>query len=340
MTNFMKSFVTKSSVPLINPLVGFKRVCTGAALFVFALALAVPRGASSSSSSPASPQAGGAKAVAFKGVSFYHDGALASNVKAEILPGGECGKPGDVMPANAAFTFEGYPKPHATPFMSAPELHVFPVEEYRRALAACEKEMARDTTPPVSHYVSDFDAQVRTLRALLAERPASARALASLLRRPARGRDYLRGRMPFVPMYDMGEAVRARVSYLDFRNGAGVAFVATYTIEDTLVTNQALAYVFQGLTADGRYYVSAAFPVAAPFLPADYSDEEAARHGLKLPDFSPAAQRKYKNYLAATARKLEALAPDRYRPRLRPLDDLLRSLHVNHDLLKSSVSKS
>ncbi len=145
--------------------------------------------------------------------------------------------------------------------------------------------------------------------------------------------------MPFVPMYDAGEALRAKVSYLDFRNGAGVAFVAQYTIEDTLISNQALAYVFQGLTADGAYYISAAFPVAAPFLPADYTDEEAARHGLRFlgGNPSPAFRRKYKNYLAATARRLEALAPDQYRPRLRLLDELVRSLHINQELLKSSV---
>lgn len=328
--NFMLKLLMTSTVPLID----LKRAACRVAVAVFALALLVPPGASTLR---AARQAGGAKAVAFKGVSFYYDGALASNVKAVVAPGGECGKPGDVMPAHVAFTLEGYPKPHALPFMSPPEIQVFPIADYRRALAACEKELAADSTPPVSTYVSDFDAQVRTLKALVAARPAPPRALTATLNRRDRGREYLRGRMPFVPMYDVGEALRAKVSYLDFRNGAGVAFVTQFTMEDTLISNQALAYVFQGITADGEYYVSAAFPVAAPFLPADYTDEEAARHGLKLADFSPAARRKYKAYLAATARKLEALAPDKYRPALGPLDNLVRSLHVNHDLLKSSV---
>jgi hypothetical protein len=141
-------------------------------------------------------------------------------------------------------------------------------------------------------------------------------------------------------MHDAGEAVRAKVGYLDFRNGAGVAFVTQYTFEDTLISNQALAYVFQGLTSDGEYYVSAAFPVAAPFLPPDYSDDEAARHGLRFLGGrpTPAFRRKYKAYLAATTRRLEALAPGQYRPALAPLDALLRSLHVNHDLLKSSFN--
>ena len=330
-SNMMKLSMT-STVPLID----LKRAARGVAVTLLALTLPVLPGAATTTSR-AARQAGGAKAVAFKGVGFYYDRALASDVKAEIAPGGGCGKPGDVVPVRAAFTLEGYPKPHAAPFMTPPEIQVFPVAEYRRALAACDKEMAALSNPSVSYYARDFDEQVGTLKRLVAARPAPPRLAAFLTR--GRGQSAWKGRIPFLPMYDVSEAVRAKVSYLDFRNGKGVAFVAQYTIEDTLISNQALAYVFQGLTDDGEYYVSAAFPLAAPFLPPDYGDEEAARHGLRFlgGDPSPAFRRKYQNYLAATARRLEALAPDQYRPHLRLLDELVRSLHVNQELLKSSV---
>lgn len=280
------------------------------------------------------------KSASHAGVSFTYDASLASDVKAEVARPEGCGKPGDVLPTHVAFTLAGYPKPHESPFMQPPEIRVFPVAEYRRALAACEKEMAATiigSSPPLS-YVSDFDDEVRTLKALSAARPGP-RALGAWLRKKSRGREYLRGRMPLVPMYDVGEALRAKVSYVDFRGGSGVAFVTQYTIEDTLVSNQALAYVFQGLTRDGQYYVSAAFPVAAPFLPSDYTEREAARLGLNQAVLSDTKlERRYKNYLARTARRLEALPPGDYRPGLGLLNDLLRSLDVNPAALKTHVN--
>lgn len=309
------------------------RRTTTVPLLAAALACAALAGARAAAPAPAQ------RAAAHGGVSFTYDAALASDARGEVGAAGVCGKPGDVMPAHVAFTLAGYPKPHPSPFMRPPEIQVFPVAEYRRALAACEKEMAASiirSSAPLS-YVSDFDDQVRTLKALNAARPAP-RALRAWLRRH-RGRDFLKSSLPFVPMYDVHEALRAKVSYLDFRGGRGVAFVAQYMMEDTLVSNQALAYVFQGLTDDGEYYVSAAFPVAAPFLPADYSEEEAARRGLNQTVLvGTRLERRYRNYLAATARRLEALAPGSYRPGLDGLDGLIRSLAVDRAALKSSLS--
>lgn len=280
---------------------------------------------------------GGAQTASHAGLSFSYDAALASRVRGEVAAGGQCGKPGDVLPAHLAFTLEGYPKPHPAPFMRPPEIQVFPVAAYRRALAACEKEVARSiiqSSAPLS-YVSDFDDNVRTLKALNAERPAP-RALRAWLK-ARRGRDILKDELPFVPMYDVGEALRAKVAYLDFGGGRGVRFLAQYNMEDTLVSNQALTYVFQGITDDGAYYVSAAFPVAAPFLPAEYSEEEARRRGVESPAMPGPALRRYRKYLAENARLLEALAPGKYRPGLGPLDDLVRSLAVDRAALRASL---
>lgn len=296
---------------------------------------AQPRG-----SAPARARADG-KSASHAGVSFTYDASLASAVKAEVARSVDCGKPGDVLPTHVAFTLAGYPKPHESPFMQPPEIQIFPVAEYRRALAACEKQMAAtiiSSSTPLS-YVSDFDDEVRTLKALNATRPGP-RALDAWLRRKSRGRKYLRGRMPLVPMYDVGEALRSKVSYIDFRNGSGVAFVTQYTIEDTLVSNQALAYVFQGLTRDGQYYVSAAFPIAAPFLPSDYTEEEAKRLGLNQTVLTGTKlERRYKDYLARTARRLDTLPPGDYRPGLGLLNDLLRSLDVDPAAVKSYLSQ-
>ncbi|HEX5708750.1 MAG TPA: hypothetical protein VFX96_15735, partial [Pyrinomonadaceae bacterium] len=100
--------------------------------------------------------------------------------------------------------------------------------------------------------------------------------------------------------------------------------------EPSLITNQALTYVFEGITDDGRYYVSATFPLVAPILPADFSPEEAAKRGFdpafRLPD--RAAERKYADYFKRTARELEQLPPDKFQPDLARLNNLLSSLNI------------
>jgi hypothetical protein len=93
------------------------------------------------------------------------------------------------------------------------------------------------------------------------------------------------------------------------------------------------------LTRDGQYYVSAAFPIAAPFLPSEYTQAEAARLGLNQTVLTGTKlERRYKNYLASTTRKLDALPPGDYRPGLGPLNDLLRSLDVDPAAVKAHVN--
>ena len=234
-SNMMKLSMT-STVSLI----GLKRAALGVAVTLLALTLPVPPGAATTSR--AARQAGGAKAVAFKGVGFYYDGALANGVKQEIAPGGECGKPGALMPVHVDFTLEGYPKPHAMPFMSPPEIQIFPVAAYRRALAACEREMAAVTQPPVSHYVSDFDDQVRTLKKLIAARPPAPRALAAASVRPRpRARLPTAGPPSTHAVTRVRSFWRAKVPHLDFRARARASpSLAQYTIEDTLISNRGL----------------------------------------------------------------------------------------------------
>jgi len=54
----------------------------------------------------------------------------------------------------------------------------------------------------------------------------------------------------------------ANIAYVNFQNGSGVRFVTVYAIQDAVpVSNEHLAYVFQGFTDDGRYYVSAGFHI-------------------------------------------------------------------------------
>jgi hypothetical protein len=83
-------------------------------------------------------------------------------------------------------------------------------------------------------------------------------------------------------------------------------------------------YDFQGLTADGNYYISATFPVNTPVLP----DEFEGLAGEAYDEF--VAQ--YDEYIASVTADLDALALSEFDPDLTLLDELIRSLVVESPL--------
>ncbi len=269
----------------------------------------------------------------YKGISFEYNTALAREIQAKVVVQSLDGKPGDVEPRHVALNLIGYQMPHPSPFMGAPTVRVFPIDSYRSLIVAYSQEMAKSTIPP-ANYVPDFEDQINTLKTLLAKRPSS-ETIDIIL---TQGRsDYYRGRLPLLPMYDLCEPFRSHFQYLNFKNGSGVAFITQYTMESTLIVNQALSFNFQGMTADGKYYVTAQFPIAAPFLPNDFSEELAAKEGLNYDKgmFNDSFRKGYKSYIDRTAARIEALPGDEFRPALPMMVHLLESLQIEADLFKS-----
>jgi hypothetical protein len=60
--------------------------------------------------------------------------------------------------------------------------------------------------------------------------------------------------------------LKARQAYLDFTNGLGVRGLVQYMQDLFFFTNNGLLYEYNGLTQDGRYFVSVRYPVSVPFL--------------------------------------------------------------------------
>ena len=113
----------------------------------------------------------------------------------------------------------------------------------------------------------------------------------------------------------------ANIATVDFQNGSGVRFVTVYAIQDAVpVSNENLAYVFQGFTDDERYYVTAGFHITHLDL------EEFV---LEIPqevyaDTSGEALRQYfEDYEA-----LLNAAEGRYQPLLSRFDEILSSLRI------------
>ena len=68
-------------------------------------------------------------------------------------------------------------------------------------------------------------------------------------------------------LYNAGQLYQSNVEYLDFQNGRGARWLAQYGQAYYSVGWPHLFYTYQGLTNDGKYYISIIFPVNHPNLP-------------------------------------------------------------------------
>lgn len=252
------------------------------------------------------------RTVKHDGVSLTFDTALAPEVRAATAPASplqeESDKPDGVWPAHTLFTLHKTPGEAFEPDKYYPSVRACPVDDYRRAFSVSR------------HYVGLMDDALGELRALLRKRSRS-----------------LARKVPTLPFPDATDAFHAHVRYLRFARGSGVAYLTQSQQEPSLINNEQMSYEFRGLTDDGRYYVYASFPVAAPFLPADH-DSSMTHDGYTLRQFirdygkrneNARNARAYDAYVARIKARLERLPPDRFTPSLRLLDEMLGSLVIN-----------
>lgn len=243
----------------------------------------------------------------YRGVKFTYNTSLSREVKAETRPSVPLEKADDkpdmVSPEHICFSFVGdYASQHASAFFT-PELHIYPISGYKKSLAASKEQ------------VGQLEEGIQKLREILNDRP-----------------QFLTGEIPFLPYgIDATQAFHAHVNYVDFKNGTGVMFLTQYNIEPSLINNQGLFYTFQGLTNDGKYYVSALFPVTVPFLPKDFTEDQFEGYTLPTDSWGKDSRlnaQKYQSYLKDVALRLEALPPDQYEPALTLFNELVSSLEV------------
>ncbi len=127
-----------------------------------------------------------------------------------------------------------------------------------------------------------------------------------------------------LPANDQTMQFQAQQQVVSFANGAGVRFVTQFTQEITPVTASSLTYVFQGLTADGAFFVAAFFPITSTMLAADVTQvAKDERDQLK---------RDYTGYIAGMVQRLNG-NPERFAPSLTALDALVTSLTISQNPL-------
>lgn len=241
--------------------------------------------------------------VTFKGVSFSIDKSFETAVLPEQTKDSplenESDKPDSVFPSHILFRFQGkYGDQHKDSAFS-PELHIYPIEEYRKQLKVSNTELAR------------FNQNLSDLKKILAEK------------KPKIEKD-----LPFVNFIDAEQAFHAKMEFAEFYQGAGVWFLTQYNIEPTLINNQGLTYIFQGISQDNKYFVLATFPVTTSFLPAN--SETTKVDNYSLPEvFQAEHQEEYEKYLRTVQVKIENASSPEFNPNLEYFKKIVASLKID-----------
>jgi hypothetical protein len=209
--------------------------------------------------------------------------------EAALLPEENPG-PGDIWPAHRAIRFSGYP---LSGTFFEPLVRIFPLESYPVV----------DTIPA---------SQISELNQLLIDQPFVV--------------DHT---IPFLPIFHAGQAFRLKIDYLSFLNGQGVRFLTEYAQYMVPMNNHDLFYTFQGMTADGRYWISAIFPINNAVLPSSADDTIVPPGGLAIPDWnSPTFDTDFAAYYDQLGMILNGLPDESFTPSITCLDAFVQSLQV------------
>jgi len=218
-------------------------------------------------------------------LSLYLDPALASGSDCKTVPEvSGADMPGfAVNPEYTELTLQGYPL--ADRFFT-PHIDLFPVQRFN--------ELAPDVNIP---------ARVASLQALTGGGAPGA------------------GALPLMPVFNAAQEFHALYQVVPFGSGGGIRYLTQYAQFADPVNNHELFYSYQGLTADGKYWVSAILPVSHASLPATGDNPPDGQSPEQFSNNFPA-------YIADMTTKLNAEASDSFTPSLTMLDALMSSLQV------------
>lgn len=132
------------------------------------------------------------------------------------------------------------------------------------------------------------------------------------------------GEVPFLPPLPMLQSFYSHDTRILFINGEGVRFITDYNESNHPLSNRTIFYTFQGLTNDGKYWVSVKLPVSNPVLPDDADI-------IDLPEgySNETWFQEYDSYIELITSTLQPQSPASFSPNLEILDHLVNSIIVS-----------
>jgi hypothetical protein len=213
-------------------------------------------------------------------ISFYLDPTLAAGVQCETIP--EFVSPTGIgtNPQYTKVSLQGYVL--SDRFMK-PVISVYSVDKFNLVL------------PGVSTYVT---------------------ALQALIAGGAPGSSDL----PLLPVQYARQLFFAQYAVIKFQNGNGIRYVTEYAQMTYPITNHEMFFSFQGLTTDGKYWVSIILPISHPSL-LDNGDDTSSADWIAINSNATA-------YYAQKTTDLNAVLPKSFNPSIVMLNALIKSITI------------
>jgi hypothetical protein len=257
----------------------------------------------------ATPEASaeGGQTVSFQDASFTLNPLLANSARGEAVaatPNQIDTPPGDEAPAHTLFTFTDYLPDDAPDVQRSsswePQIQIF------------------DTTNFADYKVDEqgtfsYATELGKLQTLLKDRPE--------LTPEAVDRMNQNNGLPYLPLVEGDTLFYARAHYLEFQSGAGVAYLTAFRLDVSPLTEGEIVYTFQGVTDDGKRYVSAVFPVDTNLLPSEIQADF---------DYS-AFEKTWEKYLTDFINSLNQQPAEDFKPSLDVLDGTIQSLKIGEE---------
>jgi hypothetical protein len=127
--------------------------------------------------------------------------------------------------------------------------------------------------------------------------------------------------LPVLDLYGAAQMFHAHYQVVPFSNGNGIRFISEYAQYFAPINNNDMFLIFQGLTSDGQYYVSAVLRISNPILPANADNPPG---GLSWEDFAD----QYDTYIADITNQLNAQPDASFIPSITLLDSLIASITI------------
>jgi hypothetical protein len=129
------------------------------------------------------------------------------------------------------------------------------------------------------------------------------------------------GQFPALLTEPSNQLMRAGLRYVNFQNGSGIRYLTEYGEQPWPVDGTLLFYTYQGITADGAYYVSAVLPVTHPGLEGDDGFTKLSEDTAKF-------EANYPAYVDYVQKQLNTELPTAFNPNLASLDAMMKSLSI------------
>jgi hypothetical protein len=128
------------------------------------------------------------------------------------------------------------------------------------------------------------------------------------------------GNVPILPLWNATQVFLAKPAYFDFKDGSGIRYITQYGQAVMPINNHDLFYSFQGLSSDGKYWISAVVPVNHPSIQATYDNP--------LPADMDQFMANYAQYTALIRANLDTQPLETFTPSLADLDAMIQSIVI------------